>query len=725
MEKDRFHFTVDSALLRELGERLVGSPGLSVGELIKNSYDADATEVSIRFEDDCLIVEDNGSGMTLDQFRDRWMRVGTRNKESQKTSAKFERPLTGSKGVGRLSVQYLGTYLELSTTSQLDQRELFVIVDWAQAVEAGDIQEAIADYEYRDRPGSYLGSESGFSVKIGRLLHKWDVQDEFERLAREIWKLSPPMGGRSEKKVGKFKVDLEGVSEGAAERFQTIMNAISDIWHAKLVGSLVRSKKGDPAGSKRVKISWEFSQDGINGVQEIVLEDCRLTSLKYEVRIFDLIGRQPHGVKVGEVREYLDQHGGIRIFDAGFGLSHYGLQTDWLNIERDHSHRLSRSKLLPSELQISEGMNNLPTQDRIMGEVHINTKAELSRAGKKFDPDTLLSIAVTRDRLLDNKAFRNLADAVRIGTDLYAMEETKRRLELAQTMVRATGTSPEAYSDIKRTLETVHQQIPEPVFNVLNKQVDKASKAVNAERDILRQEKVMLGTLATAGITALAFEHEAVKQYKSLATLVSKLRKSSKDSIEIKKIAGQLEEWVARSQQTRAIFLPYMDEENRDVRVKIKLLGLISNVVQQSQVYLREIKFDLDGIPKRLQLPAGTLAEWTAIFQNVLVNAANSMAESKNKLIRVSTQDVGGRIEIYIQDTGQGVDLSRSEELFNPFVRRMKINQKRLALGAGGTGMGLTIVRMLAEEMGIDTSFVDPEDGFSACFVLSWDKENG
>ena len=44
-----YKFTVDAELLRELGERLVGRPHIALAELIKNSYDADATKVEIGF----------------------------------------------------------------------------------------------------------------------------------------------------------------------------------------------------------------------------------------------------------------------------------------------------------------------------------------------------------------------------------------------------------------------------------------------------------------------------------------------------------------------------------------------------------------------------------------------------------------------------------------------------------------------------------------------------
>jgi len=42
------HFTVDSRLLRELGERLVGQPHIALAELIKNAFDADSQAAAER-----------------------------------------------------------------------------------------------------------------------------------------------------------------------------------------------------------------------------------------------------------------------------------------------------------------------------------------------------------------------------------------------------------------------------------------------------------------------------------------------------------------------------------------------------------------------------------------------------------------------------------------------------------------------------------------------------
>ena len=65
-------FTIDAELLRELGERLVGKPHIVLAELVKNSYDADATEVTINFSPNkdspnkgSIEIRDDGHGMTV------------------------------------------------------------------------------------------------------------------------------------------------------------------------------------------------------------------------------------------------------------------------------------------------------------------------------------------------------------------------------------------------------------------------------------------------------------------------------------------------------------------------------------------------------------------------------------------------------------------------------------------------------------------------------------
>jgi hypothetical protein len=53
----------------------------------------------------------------------------------------------------------------------------------------------------------------------------------------------------------------------------------------------------------------------------------------------------------------------------------------------------------------------------------------------------------------------------------------------------------------------------------------------------------------------------------------------------------------------------------------------------------------------------------------------------------------------------------------------LKISPERRSLGLGGTGLGLTIVRMVATSVNCRVAFVQPEPGFETAFQLSWSEE--
>jgi Histidine kinase-, DNA gyrase B-, and HSP90-like ATPase len=113
-------FTVDTKLFRELGELLVGRDSTAVVELVKNSYDADATKVTIfgaNLADPnkgSIIVEDDGIGMDAEDFEKGFLRIAGRTKNtSDRRSPWFKRRFTGEKGVGRLAAHKLARNLEV------------------------------------------------------------------------------------------------------------------------------------------------------------------------------------------------------------------------------------------------------------------------------------------------------------------------------------------------------------------------------------------------------------------------------------------------------------------------------------------------------------------------------------------------------------------------------------------------------------------------------------
>ena len=151
------NFSVASALLRELGERLVGKPHIALAELVKNSYDADARDVTIRFDGDRIDVVDNGHGMNFEDFKNFWMRIGSPHKQAQRFSRTLLRPMTGSKGVGggsrcNSSRDNLSCVLYLPTTRGRNSRPQWIgMKRWRRAI---SLKQWRATLRHRPQPRS-------------------------------------------------------------------------------------------------------------------------------------------------------------------------------------------------------------------------------------------------------------------------------------------------------------------------------------------------------------------------------------------------------------------------------------------------------------------------------------------------------------------------------------------------------------------------------------------
>lgn len=96
-------------LFRTLGT-LVHLPDIALTELVANAWDAGASEVKITIPEqhgELLIVEDDGTGLTKEQFHNRWMKLGYNRIKHQGKKVEFppgrqgSRLAYGRRGVGR------------------------------------------------------------------------------------------------------------------------------------------------------------------------------------------------------------------------------------------------------------------------------------------------------------------------------------------------------------------------------------------------------------------------------------------------------------------------------------------------------------------------------------------------------------------------------------------------------------------------------------------------
>jgi signal transduction histidine kinase len=713
-------FKVDAALLRELGERLVGKPHIALAELIKNAYDADATLVELRIKPDSIEVSDNGHGMNLQAFRDYWMRIGSPHKQEQRVSP-AGRALTGQKGIGRLAVQFLGRKLELVTKAPDDAKGLSTAIDWDDAVKMGELTSIELTYDRvaasREFPGS---AGHGTKLTITGLSQAWTTT-ELKDLALEIWALQPPFETSIE--ATDFRVAVVDAPEDLQKTFTLYSQAFRALWHARIIGKL--SAPRTPGGKGHCDVTVFFDDQSKERYVHVI-DSCSLHGLHFDIAVYSLTGRQPYGVTVGDLRGYLQRFGGVGIYDAGFRLPFYGVDTDWLRVQLDHSRRISESLLLPKKYQVERGLNFLPTNARILGTVRVNTGEERHWVGpREVRGVHPLEIAITRDRLIENEAFEVLRKVVRAALDFYAMREAAREFKHAEKK----RTIDRAGSAVQRVADIVEQhahRLPLAAVKEIKTTVSEATAAAALEREIQAKQANLLGALATAGMAAAAFEHESARQIKSLFELAASLDRLAERAgplrSELRAASGQLRFWIEDTRTTRQLFTAITEPESREQRHRLKAHTVLEQVVSRLGPLMRGVPVDLSALSADLRLPSGTFVEWSALLQNVLVNAVNATLDCEDRRIAVTSRNEGAARVILVQDTGVGLDLDASDELFEPFVRRLKLSPSRQGLGVGGSGLGLAIVRMIALNLGCRVSFTNPDNGFSTAFRLAWSE---
>ena len=117
----------------------------------------------------------------------------------------------------------------------------------------------------------------------------------------------------------------------------------------------------------------------------------------------------------------------------------------------------------------------------------------------------------------------------------------------------------------------------------------------------------------------------------------------------------------------------------------INLLSLLNDTVSLYKETYRNITFNIDCNSKieincdRLQLRRA--------FQNIILNAVHIIGTEKG-IISIEVLEINDNIEIYIKDSGSGIDENDIPNLFKPYFSKRQ----------GGTGLGLAIVKKVVEE---------------------------
>lgn len=139
MHKEHPQLQIDSNVIRQLGDQLITDAEQALLELVKNSYDADASWARIVIDTSegsgTLSVQDDGHGMSREAIQSGWLTISLSQKKEFKSegkvTARFKRTPLGDKGLGRLGTMKLGDLLEIETFTDSRKPGYRVSIRWS------------------------------------------------------------------------------------------------------------------------------------------------------------------------------------------------------------------------------------------------------------------------------------------------------------------------------------------------------------------------------------------------------------------------------------------------------------------------------------------------------------------------------------------------------------------------------------------------------------------
>ena len=315
---DKIPFRMHPRVFAALGADLVTNDVVAVIELVKNSYDAFAANVWLRFSEDpdlgpFLEIEDDGIGMTRDIIEDVWCMVATPFKEENPiiSSGEKARRVAGEKGLGRLSVARLGGFLTMLTQAE-NSPCLEVTVNWSEISGGDNIDESFAGC--RQFLGDSPFKNTGTSIKIYDLNGRWDdnrISDLEENLARLISPFSDHLGDFNiylsvleKDETDEIKIESPDFLEFpkyAIEGAADINGNISCTYRFKSIS-------GKTARERDLSLSWERLYDSIQDKERFPFSDKSASCgpFSFEIRAWDIGPRRYKG-NIGPVR-YAKKH---------------------------------------------------------------------------------------------------------------------------------------------------------------------------------------------------------------------------------------------------------------------------------------------------------------------------------------------------------------------------------------------------------------------------------
>lgn len=734
-------------LLTMLGDQLIKNELIALVELIKNSYDADASWVKVSFLDfgpgyeltptSKIRIEDDGCGMNAEILRRHWLNPATpdklkRKKENPKTQK--GRILQGEKGIGRFAIFKLGKKITITTRRQQQNTN-------GEFVNLGEDTENILTYDFSKYDNDFLredGEEKdlflehltvdlslqvpatiieqdivlgttrkkrkpfGTVIEITDLKTRWTV-DRVNRIQQNIGKLQPIFSDRDTADFSVWVYKDNSLHESNDSYKETLDNCLKNMSVLKItngrfdsrVNTFLFDMNGQP-------IELSFNDPDIRGLTQFrrfkELEDrnerVECGSFNFEFYIFDLNVDSENLSKYylnKEEKSIIKEHR-IYLYRDNIRVMPYGdPEDDWLRID-----------IARGTVRADEYLSN----DQVVGCVYIsqaenpNLKDKTNREGlieegralEDFVGVLQLILRYLRKKpfaqYLIDKQRRNEIDRLKRGRPTELIEAAKKQYGDDEKAIAFLNTFERSYVKEKRTFE------------------DRIKKTENLAAVGL--------SIETASHDVMLLLSKAVEQQEALIKELMAGDEIDRESLlaRLTLVRGTISMIQTQMKDVQLLFPSTKSKtKNIDVRTIIeKVHNLYKRAFRENHI---TVEYDITTRPLVVKTTDAVLLQ---VFINLFDNSLYWLKTVKGDRTILISLD-GDNQRMVFSDSGPGVKPDDTDYIFEAFYS---------GKGEEGRGLGLYIAKQLLDRYDYSINLAEfSRDRIlrGANFVLEFVKE--
>lgn len=670
MEIKKTKFKFSGKVARLLGRESVSDPIIALTELIKNSYDADASYCKIVFRNiksgnGSILIKDDGKGMSYEEFENKWMVVGTDDKEVNRVSVNG-RAMVGEKGIGRFAVETLAKKISLNTKIKGSNERLNITINWDVFEQKGILFDMIEIPVEINEDNNI--KKHNFFILLEGLRDEWD-NEGINKLEKEIGLIIPP-----EVFKDKFRIIID------AKEFEIVEKKIE----SKFLEDAVYKFSANLEDNGEIEYRIKRIDEG-TVIEKSLNKNFTCGPVKFTLYFYYRKGFKKYRIfKIKDITNFLDEFSGVRIYKDGFQVKPFGDPgNDWLELS---AKRLWYAKRL------------VPDNTQVIGFIEISS--EKNRG---------IISTTTREGVKQNRPFKDLKKFIIESIWYFAdyRKDRRRNLGIEKKVVSVDEKKEKLNIFIDRL------NLPSRDTKELKNLVSSISLTVEDQEEEAIDTKKLYRNLATLGISTAVAAHEINAPVSTALSdtnfILEACEEDDIDSKEIHERAESLHYNMERIKEFNEFISTYSSKSKRRKNhqnleeIATYTLDGYSPILDRLKIQVeKEFEKDLDNY----FIYRG---DFESIFTNFVTNSLEHLKKiENNRKIKVTIKKPGNSLIIKFSNNGPSIDKNDRTKIFQPFWTTKK----------DGSGLGLTIVKEIVEDYDGSVNLESSGPGDGASFII-------